>query len=205
MGLKQFFIDNFDLQSVVNSFLGGFVVHILNCIKNFIFSPKIRISIDLNDENLFKTIPSGIDILHSLKLQVRNDGRKTANNVQIIVDKVNNNDNISENLIFSYQDYAIENKHPIFVSKNIGAKTNIHCDFLYIICDSNSKSIKETKLATEVQQHRFFNQSENYEILISVSGDNIQTKKYKITFSYDCNSIEKRLIISKFNINKEIF
>lgn len=113
MEFKQFFIDNFDLQSVVNSFLGGFVVHILNCIKNFIFSPEIRISIDLNDENLFKTIPSGIDILHSLKLQVRNEGRKTANN--------------------------------------------------------------------------------------------IQTKKYKITFSYDCNSIEKRLIISKFNINKEIF
>lgn len=205
MQLKQFFIDNFDLQNVVNSFLGGFVVVIFNCIKNFIFRPKISVSTDLNTENLFKTIRSGDDTLHSLKLQVNNKGNKTANNVQIIVDKVNNNNNLSENLLFSYQDYARENKQPILFSKNIGAKTDIHCDFLYIICDSNSKSIKETKLATEVQQHRFFNQSENYEILISVSGDNIQTKKYKITFSYDRNSIEKRLIISKFNINKEIF
>lgn len=200
MGFQDFFINNFDFKSFITSLLGGFVAFISTSIKNYILSPKLDIEMNIEDENLFKTCTTGNDTLYSLKLKISNIGKKTANNVQVIIDKVNCNDNIAENLLFSYQDYSIENNLPILISKNISSKNDVHCDFLYIFCDPSTKEIKQTKFATLVQQHSFFNQSEKYEVYISLSGDNVQTKKYKISFSYDANSLEKKLIISNLNI-----
>ena len=72
MGIKDFFINNFDFKSFITSLLGGFVVFLFSSIKNYIQSPKLDIEMNMEDENLFKTCTSGNDTLYSLKLKISN-------------------------------------------------------------------------------------------------------------------------------------
>lgn len=159
-------------------------------IKYVIFRPRILIITDTNSDELFSECTlsneeTTIDAI-SFKIRIRNKGRKSAENVQIIVNKVEFENNKGTQtpkfpplkLYWSYQDDRITHKLLPLTMKKIQPKSFEDCDFLFI--DKQKKCGQFVAINSKF----LINEYGKYTIKLIISGDNFNSFEKPISFRF---------------------
>ena len=167
---------------------------IIQFIKYIIFRPRISIITDINSDELFSECTlidssTKIDTI-SFKIRIRNNGRKSAENVQIIVSKVefeNKKGTQSPRfpplkLYWSYQDDRITHDLLPLTMKKIQPKSFEDCDFLFL-----NKQNKYGYFAA-INSKFLINEYGRYTIKLIISGDNFNSFEKSITFTFNPNN-----------------
>lgn len=160
---------------------------IIHFIKWIIYRPQISINADNKTEALFTECTLNTGSAISFKLRIINNGIKSAENVQIILDKVefeNNQKTISLKfsplkLYWSYQDDRILHNLLPLTMKKIQPKAYEDCDFLFF--DKQNKcgyfaAINSTLCIKEYGK---------YKIKLIISGDNFNSFSKTISFNFN--------------------
>lgn len=170
---------------------------IVQFLKHLIYKPKVSIKTDISSNELFtecslNTKTSNLDYI-SFKIRIVNKGKKTAENVQIVLHtiKVENNQTAillkfpPMKLYWSYQDDRIKNNLIPLTMQKIQPKSFEDCDFLFL--DKNHK----IGFFAAMNSPYVIKNYENYRIKLIISGDNFDSFEKTIAFTFNPNDVNK--------------